>query len=103
MCGANVIISPRRGNEFPSGTRFTAISTDFESESWFGMKAEVIDAPFRPICTTQINVTYGVPSAQLAARMQGFHWMLGYGDYTKEVGYALRRVGIQWEDLDAEK
>ena len=31
--------------------------------------------------------------------MPGFHWMTGYGDYTKELGYALKRVGIQWEFL----
>ena len=86
--------------DYPTGTIFTTISTDFKSERWFGMNAEVVDAPFRPICTTQIDIKYRIPSEQLAARMHGFHWMLGYGDYRKEVGYALRRVGIQWDNLD---
>jgi len=86
--------------EYPNGTMFTAISTDFESKNWFGMHAEVIEAPFRPICTTQIDVKYNLPSAEFAARMHGFHWMLGYGDYRKEVGYALRRVGIGWDSFD---
>ena len=86
--------------EYPNGTIFTGISTDFEAKSWFGLRAEVVDAPFRPICTTQIDVKYNTPSAELAARMHGFHWMLGYGDYRKEVGYALRRVGITWDNLD---
>jgi hypothetical protein len=31
--------------------------------------------------------------------MPGFHWMTGYGDYMKELGYALKRVGIEWECL----
>jgi len=31
--------------------------------------------------------------------MPGFHWMTGYGDYLQEVGYALRRVGIDWDIL----
>jgi hypothetical protein len=26
--------------------------------------------------------------------------MTCYGDYMKEVGYAIRRVGIQWDNLD---
>jgi hypothetical protein len=86
--------------EYPIGTQFTAISPDFESKNWFGMTGEVIDAPRRPICTTQIDLEYKVPSEVLAERMQGFHWMLGYGDYLKEMGYALRRVGIGWDNLD---
>lgn len=28
--------------------------------------------------------------------MRGFHFMMGYGDCTKELAYALRKVGIQW-------
>ncbi len=32
-------------------------------------------------------------------RMPGFHWMTGYGDYRRELGYALKRVGIQWDFL----
>jgi hypothetical protein len=31
--------------------------------------------------------------------MPGFHWMTCYGDYAKEIGYALKRVGIHWEFL----
>ncbi len=38
-------------------------------------------------------------SLKLAERMPGFHWMTCYGDYMKEFGYALRRVGIKWETL----
>jgi hypothetical protein len=26
--------------------------------------------------------------------------MTCYGDYRKEIGYALRRTGIQWDNLD---
>ncbi len=33
--------------------------------------------------------------------MPGFHWMTCYGDYMKEIGYACKKVGIQWEDLTA--
>ena len=86
--------------DFPNGTQFTAVSSDFEAKSWFGMTGEVIDAPHRPICTTQIDLRYKYPSSLLAERMHGFHWMLGYGDYLKEMGYALRRVGIGWDNLD---
>jgi hypothetical protein len=35
----------------------------------------------------------------LAERMPGFHWMTIYGDYIKEAGYALKKIGIGWEVL----
>jgi hypothetical protein len=31
--------------------------------------------------------------------MPGFHWMTSYGNYLREIGYALKRVPIQWEVL----
>jgi len=86
--------------DYPSGMKLTAISTDFASKKWVGLDCEVIGAPHKPICTTQIDVTYKVPSKVFANRLHGFHWMLGHGDYLKEVGYALRRVGIEWENFD---
>jgi hypothetical protein len=32
-------------------------------------------------------------------RTPGFHWMLVYGDYLREVGYAMRRLPIEWDCL----
>lgn len=85
---------------FANGTVCTNIAPDFESKRWIGLRGEVVDAPFRPICRTQIDIRYKCPSSLVAERMPGFHWMLGYGDYMKELGYALRRVGITWDNLD---
>lgn len=85
---------------YPNGTICTNIAPDFDSKRWLGLIGEVVDAPFRPICRTQIDIRYNCPSSLVAERMPGFHWMFGYGDYTKELGYALRRVGIQWDNLD---
>jgi hypothetical protein len=31
--------------------------------------------------------------------MPGFHWMTCYGDYTREIGYALKKIPIAWEPL----
>jgi len=31
--------------------------------------------------------------------MPGYRWVLVYGDYRCETGYALRRVPIEWECL----
>jgi len=86
--------------EVPLGTLTTNIIPDFKSERWVGVKGTVCDVPFRPICRTQFDIQYECPDLLLARRMPGFHFMTCYGDYTREIGYALRRVGIQWENLD---
>ena len=84
----------------PLGTVTTHIAPAFNAERWVGLKGKIIDVPFRPICRTQFDIQYGCTDKLLAERMPGFHWMTCYGDYRKEIGYALRRVGIQWENLD---
>ena len=30
---------------------------------------------------------------------RGFHWMLCYGDYLRETGYALKKAGVGWMNL----
>ncbi|MBN1506240.1 MAG: twin-arginine translocation signal domain-containing protein [Sedimentisphaerales bacterium] len=85
--------------EMSKGQVLTIIVPDFELKRWVGLKAEIVDAPFLPICRSQIDVRFTCDSKHLAERMPGFHWMVGYGDYRKEIGYACKKVGIQWEDL----
>jgi hypothetical protein len=84
----------------PLGTMTTHIAPAFNSERWVGLKGKIVEVPFRPICRTQFDIQYEVPDMLLAERMPGFHWMTCYGDYRKEIGYALRRTGIKWDNLD---
>ncbi|HOW67131.1 MAG TPA: sugar isomerase [Candidatus Paceibacterota bacterium] len=85
--------------EMRKGQMTTNILPDFKAERWVGVLGEIVDAPFLDICRDQIDVRFTCDSLRLAQRMPGFHWMTGYGDYSKELGYALKRVGIQWEWL----
>ena len=84
----------------PLGTVTTHIASAFNAERWVGLKGKIVEVPFRPICRTQFDIQYEFPDKLLSGRMPGFHWMTCYGDYRKELGYALRRVGIQWDNLD---
>jgi hypothetical protein len=59
----------------------------------------VVDNPFLPICRSQIDVKFDCDSQRLAERLRGFHWMTCYGDYHREVGYALKRIPVRWELL----
>lgn len=87
--------------EMPKGQHLTSIIPDFAAKFWQGLGSEVVENPFLPICRSQIEVKYEIDSQTLAERLRGFHWMTCYGDYLKEVGYALRKVGIDWETLTA--
>jgi hypothetical protein len=85
--------------EMPKGQTLTNIAPDFKSRRWMGLLGTIEDTPFLPICRDQIDLRYDVPDQLVAEHMPGFHWMTCYGDYSKEVGYALRRVGITWDNL----
>ncbi len=85
--------------EMSKGQLLTNIVPDFASKRWLGLLGEIVEAPFLPICRSQIDVRFKCDDRTLAKRMPGFHWMSAYGDFTKELPYALRRVGIAWDFL----
>jgi hypothetical protein len=85
--------------EMGTGRKLTNVLPDFAADRWVGLSGEVVDHPLLPICRSQIDVCFPCSSQLLAERMPGFHWMTVYGDWLRETGYALRRVGIRWECL----
>ncbi len=87
--------------EFKKGQMTTNIAPDFALKRWVGLRAEIIDSPFMPICRSQIDVQFTCDSLKLAERMPGFHWMTGYGDYLRELAYACKKVGVEFENLTA--
>jgi len=87
--------------EMHKGQLLTNIVPDFKAERWVGVIAEILDAPFMDVCRSQIDIRFSCDSKTLAERMPGFHWMTGYGDYMRELGYALKKIGIEWENLTA--
>jgi hypothetical protein len=85
--------------EMRKGQVVTNILPGFEATRWVGLLGEIVDAPFLPICRSQIDIQFKANPLQVAKRMPGFHWMTGYGDYMRELGYALRRTKIEFEVL----
>ena len=85
--------------EMKLGQEVTMIAPDFKAERWLGLSGKIAANPFLPICRAQVDVAFEADSQTVAERMPGFHWMLGYGNYLKEVGYALKRVPIEWDCL----
>jgi hypothetical protein len=85
--------------EMQKGQVVTNIIPDFQVSHYVGLKGTIVDHPFMDICRSQIDISFDVDSHLLAKRMPGFHWMTGYGDYLRETGYALKRLGIEWEQM----
>ncbi len=85
--------------EMHDGQVVTNVVADFKEERWMGLMAEIIDHPFLPICRSQIDVRYKPDDLLVAERMPGFHWMTVYGDYHREIGYAIKRIPIEWDFL----
>ncbi len=82
--------------EMRLGQITTNIVPDFDSKRWIGFTGKILDNPFLDICRSQIDVSVDGDCDLLAKEMKGFHWMTGYGSYLDEIGYALKRVGIDW-------
>ena len=50
------------------------------------------------------NLFKSVPGTQVQAlmeQMKGFHWMFSYGNYLRETGYALRKLGVGFLNVSA--
>lgn len=85
--------------EFKLGETMTVIDPDFNFERWMGFTAEVVDNPFLDICRSQVDIEMHADTDRVNEETRGFHWMACYGDYTKETGYALDKIGIDWLKL----
>jgi L-fucose isomerase-like protein len=82
---------------FRKGQEVTVIIPDFNGEIWVGFKGEILDSPYFPICRSQVDVEIEGDWRALLREMRGFHWMMAYGDYLNEIGYALSKIGIKWK------
>jgi len=82
--------------EMAKGQRVSVLDPDFAGQRYLGFEAEIVDAPFYPICRTQLDLRICGDSERLAEEVRGFHWMLAYGSHLREVGYAVRKAGLGW-------
>jgi hypothetical protein len=82
--------------EMPKGQAVTVINADFASRRWLGFEARILDAPFFPICRTQLDLAIKGDCERLAEEIRGFHWMLAYGSHLRQVGYAVQKAGLGW-------
>ncbi len=87
--------------EMRIGQACTNLVPDFASKSWVGFEGTIVGNPFLDICRSQIDVRIQGDSNALLEEMKGFHWMMSYGSYLRETGYALGKVGVHFHNVSA--
>jgi hypothetical protein len=81
------------------GQQITVLDPDFAGRRWLGFEGEILDAPFYPICRSQLDVRIKGDWNRLTQETRGFHWMVCYDGYLRETGYALKKAGVDWLKL----
>jgi hypothetical protein len=85
--------------EYAKGQTVTCIIPNLACTKWQGFRGKVIGSPANDSCRSQMDVAVDGNWQKLLTDMQGFHTIITYGDYLREVGYALKKVGMGWESI----
>jgi L-fucose isomerase-like protein len=85
--------------EFRRGQVVTAIIPNFTCTKWMGLRGSIAAVPDFPACRSQMEVRIDGDWRRFLNDMQGFHTVVSYGDHLREVGYALKKVGVAWENV----
>jgi len=79
---------------FRKGQVLTIIKPDFEAKNWLALTGKIVGTPWLPTCRAQVEVELDANTQDVLENLRGFHCMLAYGDYTREMAYAAKKVGI---------
>lgn len=85
--------------DMPIGQQVCAISPEYTTGRWVGIKGIVRDNPCFAICRSQQDVEIQGDWKRLIREARDSHWMMVYGDYLREVGYAIRKLGMTWDNV----
>jgi len=85
--------------EIPTGQQVTFIDPEYSTGRWLGFKGLVKSNPNYEICRSQQDVEIQGDWKKLKKEVRDSHWMMAYGDYLKELGYASRKIGIKWVNI----
>jgi len=84
--------------EYTKGQRVTVVIPNLRCTKWQGFQGTIVESPAFPACRSQIEIAIDGDWRRLVAEMEGFHTQIVYGDYLREVGYALKKLGkVQWQ------
>jgi len=85
---------------YTKGQTVTVIIPALDCSKWQGFRGKILEAPSRPACRSQMDIEIEGNWHKLLASQVGFHVQVVYGDYLREVGYALKKLKkIGWENF----
>ena len=88
--------------EYPRGQVVTAVIPNLRCTKWQGFRGRIIDSPAHPACRSQMDIRVDGDVLNIIVEQQGFHTQVCYGDYLREVGYALAKLKkIEWQNFSA--
>jgi hypothetical protein len=78
----------------------TVIIPNLRCTKWQGFTGRILDSPSHPACRSQMDIEVHGDFRKLLTEMEGFHVQVCYGNYLREVGYALKKLKkIQWQNF----
>jgi hypothetical protein len=83
----------------PRGQEVTFLDPEYSTTRWVGFKGNIRANPRYDICRSQQDVEIQGDWRRLRSEARDSHWMMVYGDYLRELGYATRKLGLTWVDL----
>ena len=83
----------------PLGQQLSFIDPEYSSTRWVGFKGIVKANPFYQICRSQQDVEIQGDWQRLRNEARDSHWVMVYGDYLREVGFAARKLGLEWVNI----
>ena len=85
---------------YAKGQTVTVVIPALDCTKWQGFRGKIVESPSRPACRSQMDIAIEGNWRRLLTEEVGFHVQVVYGDYLREVGYALKKLGkIQWENF----
>lgn len=87
--------------ELAKGTAITMVCPDAAQNEYVGFTGKIIDSPFYDICRSQYDIEIDGLWKKLLQDMKGFHWMMAVGNYSNEMEYACRKLGVRWNNVSA--
>ncbi len=85
--------------EIPPGQQVTFIDPEYSTGRWLGFTGVIRSNPAYEVCRSQHDVEIQGDWRRLINEVRDSHWMMVYGDYRRELAYAARKLGMEWEAL----
>jgi hypothetical protein len=77
---------------YAKGQTVTVVIPALDCSKWQGFRGKIVDVPARPACRSQMDIEIEGDWHKLQSQQVGFHAQVVYGDYLREVGYALKKM-----------